>query len=214
MPMTRRGTVLARRTRRSSRRASTGDAADDDRVEEDAELAFLLLAPRRPSWRSPVRRDDGPTRRPGWRTAFRPASRTSSSACSQLVLNPMPKPASTSCDLRAHDPRQQDVADPVVDRVRPVDPALLDEHGLASRACAATAATWRVWFDWTPPIDTRCVAPWASASGTRYSSLRVLLPPKASPELQSSRLAQIVAPPRWRLRRSSWWTGLGPNRSG
>ena len=61
---------------------------------------------------------------------------------------------------------------------------------------AATAATWRVWLDCTPPIDTRWVAPWASASGTRYSNLRVLFPPKASPELQSSRLAQIVAPPR------------------
>ena len=34
-------------------------------------------------------------------------------------------------------------------------------------------------------------APEASASGTMYSSLRVLLPPKARPELQSSRLAQI-----------------------
>ena len=60
-----------------------------------------------------------------------------------------------------------------------------------SPSLAATAATWRVWLDWTPPIETRCVAPWASASGTRYSSLRVLLPPKARPELQSSRLAQI-----------------------
>ena len=61
---------------------------------------------------------------------------------------------------------------------------------------AATAATWRVWLDWYPPIDTRVSAPCARASGTRYSSLRVLLPPKASPELQSSRLAQIAAPPR------------------
>ena len=61
---------------------------------------------------------------------------------------------------------------------------------------AATAATWRVWLDCTPPIETSVSAPWASASGTRYSSLRVLLPPKASPELQSSRLAQIFTPPR------------------
>ncbi len=42
---------------------------------------------------------------------------------------------------------------------------------------AATAATCRVWLDCTPPIDTRWVAPWASASGTRYSSFRVLFPP-------------------------------------
>ena len=61
---------------------------------------------------------------------------------------------------------------------------------------AATAATCRVWLDCTPPIDTRVSAPSASASGTRYSSLRVLFPPNASPELQSSRFAQIAAPPR------------------
>ena len=61
---------------------------------------------------------------------------------------------------------------------------------------------------------TRVSAPEAIASGTKYSSLRVLLPPYARPELQSSRLAQTCAPPRWRLSRSSGWTGLGPNVSG
>ena len=65
---------------------------------------------------------------------------------------------------------------------------------------AATPVTWRVWLDCTPPIDTNVSQPWASASGIRYSSLRVLLPPKAMPELQSSRLAQIsTAPPRCAL---------------
>ena len=54
---------------------------------------------------------------------------------------------------------------------------------------AATAATMRVWFDCTPPIDTSVSAFEASASGMMYSSLRNLLPPKARPELQSSRLA-------------------------
>ena len=49
---------------------------------------------------------------------------------SQLSLKPMPKPARVEAHLGAHDARQHDVADPVVDRVRPVDPALLDEHGL------------------------------------------------------------------------------------
>jgi hypothetical protein len=42
---------------------------------------------------------------------------------------------------------------------------------------AAVAATWRVWFDWTPPMDTRVSHPWASASATRYSSFRTLFPP-------------------------------------
>ena len=46
-------------------------------------------------------------------------------------------------------------------------------------ATAAAAATWRVWFDWTPPIDTSVSQPCASASATRYSSLRVLFPPNA-----------------------------------
>ena len=54
---------------------------------------------------------------------------------------------------------------------------------------AATAATMRVWFDCTPPIETSVSALEAIASGTMYSSLRSLLPPKASPELQSSRFA-------------------------
>src|SRR5262245_15558564 len=65
-----------------------------------------------------------------------------------------------------------------------------------------------------PPIDTRVSVPLARASGTRYSSLRILLPPKASPELQSSRLAQTVAPPRCLVSRSRKWTGLGPNIKG
>ena len=54
---------------------------------------------------------------------------------------------------------------------------------------AATAATMRVWLDCTPPIETSVSALLAMASGTMYSSLRSLLPPKARPELQSSRLA-------------------------
>src|SRR4051812_41463704 len=79
---------------------------------------------------------------------------------------------------------------------------------------AAAAATCLVWFDCTPPIETSVSQPFASASATRYSSLRVLLPPKARPLLQSSRLAQSVAPPRWDVSRSSWCTGDGPNISG
>ncbi len=57
--------------------------------------------------------------------------------------------------------------------------------------------------------------PCASASAARYSSLRTLLPPYASPELQSSRFAQIsTSPPRCSLSRSSRCTGDGPKRSG
>src|SRR5687768_15790050 len=79
---------------------------------------------------------------------------------------------------------------------------------------AATAATCRVWLDWTPPMDTSVSAPLASASGTMYSSLRTLLPPYARPLLTSSRLAHTSAPPRCWVSRASRWTGLGPNVSG
>ena len=79
---------------------------------------------------------------------------------------------------------------------------------------AATAATWRVWLDWMPPIETSVSAPCARTSGTMYSSLRVLLPPNARPLLQSSRFAQTWAPPRCCVRRSSGWIGLGPKVSG
>ncbi len=152
-------------------------------------------------------------RRPGSAYGMPPAARTSSSACSQLVLMPMPKPSSTS---RTSAPMMRD------SRMLPT--RSLTESGQLTQlswtsvafrpSLAATAATCRVWLDCTPPIETSVSAPCASASGTRYSSLRVLFPPKASPELQSSRLAQIAAPPRWAVSRSSGCTGLGPNSSG
>src|SRR5215207_998033 len=61
--------------------------------------------------------------------------------------------------------------------------------------CLATPVTARVWFDWVPPMETSVSQPRAIASAARYSSLRTLLPPKAMPELQSSRLAQISTSP-------------------
>ncbi len=85
---------------------------------------------------------------------------------------------------------------------------------IAAAVRRAIRATWRVWFDWTPPIETSVSAPWASASASRYSSLRTLFPPNARPELQSSRFAQTVAPPRCLVRRSRRWIGDGPKRSG
>ena len=66
----------------------------------------------------------------------------------------------------------------------------------------------------SPPIETSVSQPCARASATRYSSLRVLLPPYASPLLQSSRLAHSLAPPRCFVSRSRGWTGDGPNMSG
>ena len=67
-------------------------------------------------------------------------------------------------------------------------------------------------------METRVSAPLASTSGTMYSSLRTLLPPKARPLLTSSRLAHTCAPPpfaaRWSESRCRWWTGEGPKVSG
>jgi len=60
---------------------------------------------------------------------------------------------------------------------------------------AVVAATIRVWFDCTPPIETNVPAPEAIASGTMYSSLRSLFPLIAKPELQSSGLAYISTSP-------------------
>src|SRR5215207_2648988 len=47
-----------------------------------------------------------------------------------------------------------------------------------------------------------------------YSSLRILLPPKARPLLTSSRLAHTCAPPRCSPRRRRCCSGLGPKVSG
>src|SRR5262249_37955754 len=85
----------------------------------------------------------------------------------------------------------------------------------ARPSLAATAATWRVWFDWTPPIETSVSQPCASASAARYSSFLTLFPPYARPELQSSRFAQIsTRPPRCSSSRGSRCTGDGPNSNG
>lgn len=46
-----------------------------------------------------------------------------------------------------------------------------------------------------------------------YSSFRVLFPPNAIPELQSSLFAQIETfPPKACEIRGKWWTGEGPKR--
>ena len=107
----------------------------------------------------------------------------------QLARMPISKPSSTSC-----------VSAPMMR-----DSRMLPTRSYTASSCgtqlswmsthfipilAATAATIRVWFDCTPPIETNVSALLASASGMMYSSLRSLLPPNASPELQSSRLAK------------------------
>ena len=195
-----------------ARLGRAGDGAHDDGVEEDAQLALLALDLHRPgreaqATESVVRcaRRDGvrrAARRLDLRERLLPA-----------LLEADAEARLDQPDIGAHDPGQLDVAHPVIHRIGPVHPALLDQHAPRPR-CAAVAATWRVWLDWTPPMDTSVSAPCASASAARYSSLRTLLPPNARPELTSSRLAHTRAPPRWLVRRSSRWMGDGPKVRG
>jgi hypothetical protein len=142
-----------------------------------------------------------------------PLSSISRSAVSQLSLKPMPKPAFTS---RTSAPASRLIRMlPTLSYTASGQSTQLSWTSTHVRPTrAATAATWRVWLLCTPPIETSVSQPCASASATRYSSLRVLLPPKAMPELQSSRLAQTAAPPRCSVSRSSRCTGEGPNSSG
>ncbi len=69
-----------------------------------------------------------------------------------------------------------------------------------------------VWFEVSGPGVTTDVKPFARASASTYSSLRVLLPPSATPE-QSSRFIQRSTPRRV-LRRSSGTSGVGNVPSG
>jgi hypothetical protein len=62
-----------------------------------------------------------------------------------------------------------------------------------SPSLTAAASVMRQWLDWGAPQVMRVSAPWASASATRNSSLRVLLPPGNSPSM-SSRLIQTSGP--------------------
>src|SRR5438093_4478237 len=55
----------------------------------------------------------------------------------------------------------------------------------ASPSRLAAAAVMRTWLLWRPPPVTSVSQPWAMASAQRYSSLRTLLPPPASPVASS-----------------------------
>ena len=110
-----------------------GHGADDDRVEEDSELALLLgdlVGPAREA--EPAERVVARARRDRVRLAAALLD------VGERLLPARPdadvEPAGVEADVRAHDPREQDVPDLVVDRVRPVDPVLLDEHTAEAEA--------------------------------------------------------------------------------
>src|SRR5438067_4327113 len=103
-----------------------GDGADDDRVEEDAELALLLGHLVRPAREAEAaQRVIGRARRDGVRLPAALDHR-------RERLLPAGPEADVEArrvepDVGAHDPREQDVPDLFVSVVRPVDPVLLDE---------------------------------------------------------------------------------------
>ena len=100
--------------------------ADDDRVEEDAELGLLLGDLVGPA--SEPEPTELVVRCTGW-DRVRSSTRAPDivERCLPAVLEPDPESGLDEVDLSAHDSRQQDVAHPVVDRVRPVHPTFLDE---------------------------------------------------------------------------------------
>ena len=129
MPMTRRGRSWPAKPGDHAGVGRPGDGADDDRVEEDAELGLLLLHLLRPL------REAEPAERV-LRGAGRDAVRRAAGV-TDLLHRLLPRRADADveaggveADVGAHDPRQQDVADLVVDGVRPVDPLLLHQPGL------------------------------------------------------------------------------------
>ena len=144
-----------------------------------------------------------------------PRSSTSASACSQLGRKPMSKPAAIEPDVGAHDPREQDVPDLVVDGVRPVDPVLLHEDAARARgarrrprpgACGSTGRRRSRRACRSPARarrrrGTRACAPCCRRRRGRSCS------PRASPRSRP-------APPRCSVSRSSRWTGDGPKSSG
>ena len=64
-------------------------------------------------------------------------------------------------------------------------------HLIPSRA--AQAAVSMAWLDWAPPVVNTVSHPCSSASASRNSSLRTLLPPRATPHI-SSRMIQMFFP--------------------
>ena len=104
-----------------------GHRADDDRVEEDAELTLLfrdLVRPPREA-ETAERMVGGAGRDRVW-----PPAALLDGGERVLPARPDPDVEAGRVEpyVGAHDPREQDVPDAVVDDVRPVDPVLLHEH--------------------------------------------------------------------------------------
>ena len=110
-----------------------GDRADHDRVEEHPELALLLGQLLRPAREAePAELVVGGA---GGNGVGRAARRLHvRERLLPALLEADPEAGLDQPDVGAHDARELDVADAVVDHVRPVDPALLHQHAAEARA--------------------------------------------------------------------------------
>ena len=77
---------------------------------------------------------------------------------------------------------------------------------------AAQAAVSMAWLDWGPPAVSTTSAPLFRASASKNSSLRTLLPPRATP-MRTSRLIYRFFPSS-RLRFSILYRGVGSRPRG
>ena len=104
-----------------------GHRAHDDRVEEEAELALLLGHLVGPA-REPEPAERVVRRAGGDRVRLSTALLDGRERVLPALADPDVESSRIEPHVGAHDPREEDVADLVVDGVGPLDPVLLDEH--------------------------------------------------------------------------------------
>ena len=189
------------------------DGADDDRVEVDAEIAFLLGQLDRPAREAEAaERMVGGTGRDRVRLAARLLH-----VAQRLLPRLLEADAEAGLDqphVGAAEPRHEDVADPVVGHVGPVDPALLYQHALQPEARRHRRHLPRVVGLHAADRDQR-VAAGRERVGDQVLELAGLVAAEGD-----ARVAVVALGPQPRrrrdaaVRRSSGWIGEGPNSSG
>ena len=142
-----------------------------------------------------------------------PAASTSAIASSHDCRMPMSKPLLVEAHVGAHDPREQDVADLVVDRVVPVDPLLLDQPALQAEVRGDGRDLPGVVGLEAADRDER-VGALGEHVGDDVLQLAGLVA-----AVRQARAAVLALGPHRRaaemaVSRSSRWTGLGPKVSG
>ena len=128
------------------------------------------------------------------------------------LLEADPEPGPDQPHVGAGEPAEQDVADLVVDRVRPVDPGLLNEHAPQTHAGRdGRDLPGVVGLDATDR-DERVTA-LGQRVGDQILQLAGLVPAEGDAGVAVLPLGPDCAPPRCRVSRSRRCTGDGPNSS-